>query len=144
MLHFFSHDLELCVLDVLARDDGLQLCVGLDFSGQRWLIYRARADADDQVWVCAPESERAIECVKRGTACVGDALRHSLTGLAEIVTIGREHGQPDRCVSCSDIPNDLLPSPLWRVGVGSIPTPDRPRWKWLRSEQGAGAGAPAA
>jgi hypothetical protein len=115
VLHFLSHDMELCVQDVLVRDNGLKLCVGQDFQGQWWLLYRALSSPDRQVWVCAPESERAIECVRQGSASVRDALMHSLTGTVEIVTSGPGASRPDRCVVCVDIPAELLPSSPWRL-----------------------------
>jgi hypothetical protein len=141
MLHFLSYDLELWVHDILVRDDGLKLCVGTDYSGQQWLLFRAVAEEDRQVWVCAPASARAIDCVRKGTASVGDALRHSLTGLVEIVTVGRDRGTPDRCVRGSDIPTDLLPALPWHLGANPRPG-RRPTWSWPQS--GRDTGVPAA
>ncbi len=116
MLHFFSHNLELCVPHVLARDDGPTLCVGVDYEGRHWLLYRGAARPGGQVWVCAPASARAVDCVRQGTASVHDALLHSLTGTVEIVTVGGRAAHPDRCVRCPEIPPSLLPNRSWHVG----------------------------
>lgn len=115
MLHFLSHNLDLGISEVLAEDDGLKLCIGSDPSGQQWLLYRGRASTDQQVWVCAPASTRALQYVRMGRASVRDALRHSYTGTVEIITVGCDHGTADRPMRGTDIPSDLLPPGAWHV-----------------------------
>lgn len=143
MLHFLSHDLDLTVQEVLFREDGLKLCVGRDDSGQQWLLYRAAAHNNTQVWLCAPISGRAVDCVRRGNCSVDAALRHSLTGLVEVVTFGRG-GCHDCGVRCTDIPAELLSMAAWRLRVDEETSRSEPAWPWRRAETTWGTGVPAA
>lgn len=143
MLHFLSYDMDLTVQEVLAREDGLKLCVGTDNSGQQWLLYRAAADDQTQVWLCAAASARAVDCVRCGRAAVDEALRHSLTGLVEIVTFGRQ-GCQDRCVRCEDLPAEFLSAASWRLGADGKPSRPEPAWPRRRAEPFRGIGVPAA
>ena len=113
MLTFFGFDLELFVdsgvADGWRAEHGASARPARDFSGQHWLIVHVDADPEHLVWVCAPISVRALQAVATGRATVRDAVRHSLTGAVEVVTV--EHGRavPDRCVCCAAIPEALLP-----------------------------------
>ena len=137
MLHFLSYELDLTVQEVLSREDGLKLCVARDDSGQQWLLYRAAANDNTQVWLCAPTSGRAVDCVRGGHCSVKDALRHSLTGLVEVVTFGRD-GCQDRGVRCTDIPAELLSAASWRLGGDEETSRPEPAWPWRRVETGWG------
>jgi hypothetical protein len=143
MLHFLSCDLDLRIQEVLTREDGLKLCVGSDDSGQQWLLYRAAAGNRTQVWLCAPTSARAVDCVRCGHASVADALRHSLTGLVEIVTFGPK-GCQDHCVRGADLPAELLSAASWRLEAKEEPSEPEPAWRWRRAETFRGTGVPAA
>jgi hypothetical protein len=143
MLHFLSYDLDLMVQEVLSHEDGLKLCVARDDSGQQWLLYRAVSDDDTQVWLCAPTSGRALDCVRRGHCSVNDALRHSLTGLVEVVTF-RRGGCQDRGVRCTDIPDELLSAVSWRLGADEEVSCPESAWPWRRAETVWGTGVPAA
>jgi hypothetical protein len=118
VLTFFGFELELFVDEVLDRQDPL-MHSARDFRGEHWLIVQVDDDPEHLVWVCAPISVRALRSVTAGLASPRDALRHSLTGTVEIVTVDRGRAVPDRCLRCAIIPETLLPAPDLRVLVAA-------------------------
>jgi hypothetical protein len=107
MLCFLGFDLELVVDHILDPRDSMVRSAH-DPEGERWLVVQVDDNPDRLAWVCAPASLRALREVASGRATLRDALRHSLTGTVEVVTV--EHGRsvPDRCLCCAAIPEDLL------------------------------------
>jgi hypothetical protein len=118
VLKFFGFDLELLIDEDLGCHDPL-ICSGRDFRGEKWLVVQVDDAADHLVWVCAPISERALQAVRSGSASARDAMRHSLTGTVEVVTVDHGHAVPDRCLCCAAIPEDLLPPVDLRVLVAA-------------------------
>jgi hypothetical protein len=118
MLTFFGFELELFVDQVLDGQDPL-MHSARDFRGEHWLIIQVDDDPEHLVWVCAPISVRALRSVTAGQASPRDAVRHSLTGNVEIVTVDRGRAVPDRCLRCAVIPESLLPDPELRVLVAA-------------------------
>jgi hypothetical protein len=110
MLRFLGFDLEVTVEAVLIRADGPLLCTGRDFLGQRWLIYRSHRDRVRHTWLCSPVTDQALARVVTGQAAPRDALRHSSTGVVEVVRYTDGEVMPDSCLRCDDIPESLLPS----------------------------------
>jgi hypothetical protein len=110
MLRFFGFDLEVTVETVLIHADGPLLCTGRDFLGQRWLIYRSHSDGVRHTWLCSPVTDQALSRVATGQATPRDALRHSSTGVVEVVRYTSGEVMPDSCLRCDDIPESLLPS----------------------------------
>jgi hypothetical protein len=108
MLKFFGFDLELYV-DVVLQGHDVNVRSARGFQGENWLIVQVDQDPEHLVWVCAPISERALQEVATGRATMRDAVRHSATGTVEIVTVDRGRAVPDRCLCCSELPDDLLP-----------------------------------
>jgi hypothetical protein len=114
MLKFFGFDLELFV-DVVLEGHDVEVHSAKGFQGEKWLIVQVDQDPEHLVWVCAPISDRALREVSTGRATTRDALRHSSTGTVEIVTVDHGRAIPDRCLCCSEIPDDLLPEVGRRV-----------------------------
>lgn len=117
MVKFYGFDLELFASAEIDSTTGLRSAT--DRSGGHWLIAQVADDPECLVWICAPVSARALDAVVEGRAAVEDALRHSLTGTVEVVSV--EHGRavPDRCLLCSAIPESLLPRASHRIAVAA-------------------------
>jgi hypothetical protein len=115
MLFFLGRDLEMIVDRVLIWADGPQLCAGTDLTGQRWLVFRSRSDREGSLWLCSPITEKALREVETGRAAPRDALRHSSTGLVEVVAHAQGRVLPERCLRGGDIPEPLLPPADLRV-----------------------------
>ena len=115
MLHFLGSELDLEVDEVWERYDGPRLFAGHEVSGQKWLVAEIHHTPFGAKWLCAPQSPRALECVRGGRAEVGDALRHSASGTVVMVTLGTATLVPDRVLLCTELHDDLLPPTGWRV-----------------------------
>jgi hypothetical protein len=98
MLRFLGSDIELIVDDVLRRPEGRDLCAAHDSSGQPWIIMQTDTDLSRLSWCCAPVSSRALETVMNCPDRAISALRHSLTGTAEVVTIHNGQCISDKCI----------------------------------------------
>jgi hypothetical protein len=110
VLKFLGFDLELFVDGILDDHDPV-VHSAHDFQGSQWLIVQVDTDSEHLVWVCAPISARALRAVADRTATTTDALRHSLTGTVEVVTVDHGRAVPDRCLCCATLPDNLLPTP---------------------------------
>jgi len=111
MIFFLGFELEMTIDTELIEADGPQLSAGTDFSGQRWLVFRCRSDGDGSVWLCSPITARALKQVELGLATPRNAIRHSCTGLVELVSYAAGRTLPERCLPCGEIPEALLPPP---------------------------------
>jgi hypothetical protein len=114
MLRFCGFALELEVEDVLppeARGGWPVVYSARDGDRNCWLIVQVNDDPLHLDWLCALISERALEAVVEGRGTPADALRHSRTGTAELVTI--EHGRavPDRCLLGAQVGERLSAAP---------------------------------
>jgi hypothetical protein len=107
VLTFLGFDLQLSVDGLFGGPDP-RVRSAEDPSGGRWLIVQVDEDPDHLVWVCAPISRRALEAVVSGRASAGDAVRHSETGIVEVVTVDHGRAVPDRCLCCASIPDDFV------------------------------------
>lgn len=114
MLKFFGFDLELFVDGALLGHNSL-VRSATSFQGEHWLIVQVDENPDHLVWVCAPISARALREVTLGRATMRDAVRHSMTGTVEVVTVDHGRAVPDRCFCCDAIPEELLPASDRRV-----------------------------
>jgi hypothetical protein len=110
MLRFCGFDLELFVDMVVSRREWPTLCSARDAAGGHWLIVQVDADPAHLVWLCAPISERGVQVIVEGRGAAVDALRHSLTGTVEVVTIDYGRAVPDRCLLCAQLAESLLTS----------------------------------
>ena len=114
MLRFCGFDLELVVEDLLppeARGGWPVVYSARDGDGNRWLIVQVDDDPLHMAWLCAPISERALVAVVAGRGAPTDALRHSLTGSAELVTIHQGRALPDRCLLGAQVTEELSAAP---------------------------------
>ena len=107
-MRFFGYDLDLTVETILAGDSSPSLFTGRDVQGIAWIIAQVADEPSHQAWLCAPVSEKAAAAIVERGADPRDAIRHSLTGTVELVSIEPGHATPDRCLLCSDVPDDLL------------------------------------
>ncbi len=103
MLTFLGFDLELSEVGVISDDDAHSIRYGLDDDGCQWLIVEADHDPEHLVWVCAPVTSRMLAEVESGRAAPWDALRHSATGMAEVVVIDHGRAVPDHCVRGAEL-----------------------------------------
>lgn len=55
-------------------------------------------------WVCAPVSDRALECVRGGRASPWTVLHHSATGTVDIYRTGADGALRCSTVLCSSLP----------------------------------------
>jgi hypothetical protein len=111
VFHFFGSKLDLDIDHVLVQGgNGPCVFTGRDFMGQQWLVAEAAmASGDQPVWICAPQSAHATECIRLGHADVSDAIRHSLDGRVELIVLqGKDHS-----VLCAEL--ELAP-----VFAGSV------------------------
>ena len=111
MLTFLGYELELSDVEVISDDEDHTIRYGTDDEGGRWLIVEVDGDPEHLVWVCAPVTSRMLAEVESGRAEAWDALRHSATGMAEVVVI--DHGQPvpDHCVRGAELDPDRVIDP---------------------------------
>jgi hypothetical protein len=101
MFHFLGSALDLDIDHVLVQGtNGPCVFTARDFVGRQWLVAEAAVeDGQQPVWICASQSDRAVEHVRHGRAGVIDAIRHSLDGRVELVVLLGK----DRAVRCADL-----------------------------------------
>jgi hypothetical protein len=109
-VRFFGYDLELTVETILAAGSAPSLFTASDSDGEGWLVAQVGYESSRLAWLCAPLSERAAEAVVQGCADPRDAIRHSLTGTVELVTVTEGRATLDQCMLCGDLTEDLLSS----------------------------------
>ncbi len=119
MMMFFGHDLELFAGTVIAEHRGMNVRSGSDFFGGHWLIVGVDDDPEHMVWVCAPTTVLALQEVATGHASVADVVRHSATGMVEVVTMARGRALPDRSVCCADLPDELVPTDHGKLAMAA-------------------------
>ena len=120
MLHFLGSELVLEVDEIWERYHGPRLFAGHELSGQTWLVAEIHHTPSRAQWLCAPQSPRALECVRGGQAEVGDALRHSADGTVVMVTLESASVVADRVLLCAELHGDLLPPAGWRVSTHGL------------------------
>jgi hypothetical protein len=114
MLRFCGFALELEVEGVLpleARGSWPVVYSARDGDRRCWIIVQVDDDPLHLDWLCAPITDRALQAVVEGRGTPADALRHSSTGTAELVTV--EHGRavPDRCLLGAEVAQRLSALP---------------------------------
>jgi hypothetical protein len=88
------------------------LFAGHTLAGERYLIIQTTGDEHAGTWVCAPITERALDCVLAGRADLRDVVAHTATGAVDIVTIGSD----GRCTERSKMSQELGDEDLPPVG----------------------------
>lgn len=76
-----------------------------DWQGRRYLVART----GDNTWLCAPITERALECVASGRAELRSVFAHSATGMVEQLTVKGARVCHDELLACSELSDDDLP-----------------------------------
>jgi hypothetical protein len=112
VLTFLGYELELSGVRVISDDRDHSVRSGTDDDGSQWLIVEADQNPEHLVWVCAPVTARMLAEVEAGRAAPWDALRHSATGMAEVVVYDHGHALPDHCIRGAE----LEPSPVLDPG----------------------------
>jgi hypothetical protein len=86
-----------------------QLFAGHTPAGQMYLIIQTAGDESSGTWVCAPITQRALECVLTGRAELRDVVVHTATGAVDLVTIGRDGHCVESCIVSQDLRDEDLP-----------------------------------
>jgi hypothetical protein len=60
--------------------------------------------------MCAPITERALDCVVAGRAELRDALTHTATGTVDIVTVDSQGNRTESAKLCRDLDHQDLPA----------------------------------
>jgi hypothetical protein len=114
MLRFCGSDLKLVVEGILpteARGGWPVVYSARDGDGTHWLVVQVDDNPLHLSWLCAPIGERALRAVMEGRAAPADALRHSITGTAELVTVHQGRAIPDRCLLGAQVAERLSAAP---------------------------------
>ena len=81
---------------------GADVAVGVGAGGTFLVI--ELAGHDGPCWVCAPVSERALECVRSGQASPWSVIHHSLTGTVDIYRTSADGSLHVSVTLCSRLP----------------------------------------
>jgi hypothetical protein len=111
VLTFLGYELELSDVEVISDDEDHTIRHGTDVEGGQWLIVEVDGNPEHLVWVCAPVTSRMLAEVEAGRAEAWDALRHSATGMAEVVVIDHGRPVPDHCVRGAELNPDRVVDP---------------------------------
>ena len=85
-------------------------------NGDLYLVVHVHGQGRSGTWLCAPVTDRALECVRSGRAELRDVVAHSSTGRVERVTLGGCAGESVESVRlCGDLTDDDLPRPGLRL-----------------------------
>jgi len=95
-------DAELMPEDVFSAHDSL---------GTRFLLAHTAAST----WLCAPITERALECVASGQAELRAVFAHSSTGMVERLTVHQGVVCEESLVPCASLNDNVLPRPGVRL-----------------------------
>ncbi|HET9075752.1 MAG TPA: hypothetical protein VFN68_02380 [Acidimicrobiales bacterium] len=81
---------------------GADVSVGTGAGGTYLVI--ELAGHDGPCWVCAPASERAVECVRTGRASPWSVVHHSLTGTVDIYRTAADGSLHMSVALCARLP----------------------------------------
>jgi hypothetical protein len=82
--------------------DGTEVAVGHGTGGQ-YLVIRITGRGG-ACWVCAPASDRAVECVRSGFASPWSVVHHSATGTVDVYRSRLDGTVQESVVLCSALP----------------------------------------
>ena len=89
---------QLSVRETIPASDG-QVAVGVGDGGQ-YLVVELAGDGGP-CWMCAPVSDRAVECVRSGQASPWSVLQHSSTGMVEVYETRADGSLEESLVLCT-------------------------------------------
>ena len=78
------------------------VAVGVGVGGQ-YLVMEL-AGVTGPCWVCAPVTDRALECVRSGQASPWAVVNHSVTGTVDIYQTGADGSVNESVVLCTAVP----------------------------------------
>lgn len=83
-------------------DDSDEASVGVGVGGTYLVV--ELAGWTGPCWVCAPVSERALDCVRQGRTSPWTVLHHSFTGTVDVYRTGADGSLHCSTVLCSSLP----------------------------------------
>jgi hypothetical protein len=108
MRMFRGWDAPLALDEVLSADE---VYAAHDHQGTRYVM----AHTTGATWLCAPISQRALECVASGRAELRAVFTHSATGMVERLTVRAGTVLGESILPCSELPDHVLPRPGVRL-----------------------------
>ena len=94
---------QLCLQEVIALpDDTDEAAVGVGVGGTYLVV--ELSGWSGPCWVCAPVTERAIECVRAGRASPWTVVHHSSTGTVDVYRTAVDGSLRCSTVLCSSLP----------------------------------------
>ncbi|HEX6394388.1 MAG TPA: hypothetical protein VFZ97_13195 [Acidimicrobiales bacterium] len=82
--------------------DGTQVAIGHGAGGQYLVI--SLSGRSGPCWVCAPATDRAVECVRTGQASPWAVVHHSATGTVDVIRSRVDGTLIESVVLCSQLP----------------------------------------
>lgn len=93
---------QLQLRELIPLADGTEVAVGHGTGGQYLVMFvSGRGGA---CWVCAPASDRAVECVREGLASPWSVIHHSATGTVDVYRSLLDGTVHESVVLCSTLP----------------------------------------
>ena len=94
---------QLCLREVIALpNDSDDTAVGVG-AGGTYLVVEL-SGWSGPCWVCAPVTERAVDCVRTGRASPWTVVHHSTTGTVDVYRTGADGSLRCSTVLCSSLP----------------------------------------
>lgn len=93
---------QLTIRETICAPDDSDVAVGVGAEGT-YLVVELAGPAGP-CWVCAPASERAIDCVKRGRTSPWTVLHHSRTGTVDVYRTAADGSLRCSVLLCATLP----------------------------------------
>ena len=93
---------QLQLRELIPLADGTEVAVGLGTGGQ--YLVMSVTGREGACWVCAPASDRAVECVRDGLASPWAVIHHSATGTVDLYRSRMDGSVHESVVLCSALP----------------------------------------
>lgn len=88
--------------ELIQLADGTEVAVGYGSGGQYLVMsFTSRCGT---CWVCAPATDRALECVRNGLASPWSVIHHSATGTVDVYRSRIDGTVRESVVLCSRLP----------------------------------------
>lgn len=88
--------------ELIRLADGTEVAVGHGTGGQ--YLVMSFVGRCGTCWVCAPASDRAVECVRNGLASPWSVIHHSATGTVDVYRSSIDGTVRESVVLCSRLP----------------------------------------
>ena len=93
---------QLQLAELIPLADGTDVAVGLGTGGQ--YLVMSVGGREGGCWVCAPASDRAVQCVRDGVASPWSVIHHSATGTVDVYRSRVDGSVHESVVLCSALP----------------------------------------